>query len=651
MMTFVRSGVVSCLGLFIAMQLTLGAPSVAAEASTPAPASRPAETGGKAAILSENVLPSFGANVAGHPAGAARHKGSAPASADNDGQIDPQKVEDEERDIMEEALALLEESDAHWQRGDLENAQNLLDEAYALIIETDGDTDISRQKDDLRLLIAKRILAVYSAKQNVTAGKRSEIPLRINEDVEKEIRLFQSVERDFFISSYQRSFKYRPIIVRELKKAGIPEELSWLPLVESGFKVSALSRARALGLWQFIPSTGYKYELNRDEWIDERMDIEKSTRAAISYLKDLHGMFGDWLTVLAAYNCGEGRVLRVISRQHVNYFDRFWDLYHQLPYETARYVPRFLATLAIIKEPKKYGMDLGSPSPREDLSTYEIVKTNRSMRLSDIATRIEQPEELLVCLNAELRHRATPPREYALRVPLEMAEKFVNIEGEIPAWEEPKPTVVVKKSVTIRHRVKRGETVVSLARKYRTSASAIRSFNRLSSKRRLRAGRIVQIPIPSYRYEKIQAASRDKSDEGSAGTGKTLTHRIRRGETLSSVSKRYGVSVPDLKRMNRLRSNTVKTGQVLRIVGRVGGEEPGTPGEGRSVATNAARKKSPGKSTGRNVHRASKTYIVKKGDTLTKIALKNRTTLKALKEMNGLGEHGRIHPGQSIVLE
>jgi membrane-bound lytic murein transglycosylase D len=640
--------------LFIALQLTLSAPSVAAEGNTPAPAARPPETGEKAPLISENVLPSPDAKAAGHPTRAHRLKGGAPASANSDDPNDPQKIEDEERDIMEEALALLEESDAHWQKGDLENAQNLLDEAYALIIETDGDTDISRQKDDLRLLIAKRILAVYSAKQNVTAGKRSEIPLRINEDVEKEIRLFQSVERDFFISSYQRSVKYRPIIVRELKKAGIPEELSWLPLVESGFKVSALSRARALGLWQFIPSTGYKYELNRDEWIDERMDIEKSTRAAISYLKDLHGMFGDWLTVLAAYNCGEGRVLRVISRQHVNYFDRFWDLYHQLPYETARYVPRFLATLAIIKNPQEYGMDLGSPSPHEDLGTYELVKTNRSMRLSDIAARLEQPEELLVCLNAELRHRATPPREYALKVPLEMAEKFVSIEGEIPAWEEPKPTVVVKKTVTIRHRVKRGETVASLARKYRISASAIRSANRLSSKKRLQAGRIVQIPIPSYRYEKIQVAARDKNDEGSTGVGKTVTHRIRRGETLSSVSRRYGVSVADLKRTNSLRSNTVQTGQVLRITWRPAeGQGRGEPGQGRSVNANAVRGKNPGKSSDRNVRRgrSTKTYIVKKGDTLTKIALRNRTTLKALREMNGLGEHGRIHPGQSIVLE
>ena len=189
---------------------------------------------------------------------------------------------------------------------------------------------------------------------------RSEIPIMTNADVEKEIRQFQTVERDFFISSYQRSAMYRPMILRELKKAGLPEELSWLPLVESGFKINALSTARALGLWQFIPSTGYKYGLNRDDWVDERMDMEKSTRAAIDYMKELHTMFGDWLTVLAAYNCGEGRIMRTIASQHINYLDRFWDLYYKLPYETARYVPRFLATVMIIRDPQKYGMDLGN---------------------------------------------------------------------------------------------------------------------------------------------------------------------------------------------------------------------------------------------------------------------------------------------------
>ncbi|MCX7636154.1 MAG: transglycosylase SLT domain-containing protein, partial [Syntrophales bacterium] len=158
------------------------------------------------------------------------------------------------QEVMEQALTLLEASQEYWQRGDVESALEMLDQAYGLIIKADGDPEVGRQKDDLRLLISKRILTIYSAMRTVTAtGTKSEIPMVINSDVEKELRSFQTVERDFFIAAYQRSFRYRPFIVKELKNAGLPEELSWLPLVESGFKVAALSRARALGLWQFIP--------------------------------------------------------------------------------------------------------------------------------------------------------------------------------------------------------------------------------------------------------------------------------------------------------------------------------------------------------------------------------------------------------------
>ncbi len=245
-----------------------------------------------------------------------------------------------------------------WEKGDIDNALKCLDDAYSFILDVNGDPDVARQKDDLRLMISKRILEMSATRHVVTPGTHSEIPMILNEDVQKEIRSFQTVERNFFIRAYQRSAAFRPQIVKFLKEAGLPVELSWLPLVESGFNVTALSRARALGLWQFIPSTGYKYTLQRDKWIDERMDVDKSTQAAIAYLKELHDIFGDWLTCLAAYNCGEGRLLRVISKQRINYLDHFWDLYRQLPTETARYVPRFLATLHIVKNPAKYGFDL-----------------------------------------------------------------------------------------------------------------------------------------------------------------------------------------------------------------------------------------------------------------------------------------------------
>jgi membrane-bound lytic murein transglycosylase D len=473
--------------------------------------------------------------------------------------------EDDEQDMMEKALDLLEVADNYWENGDVENTLNILDKAYALILDTNGDPAVARQKDDLRLLVSKRILAAYSAKQTVTNGTASEIPLIMNADVEKEIRSFQNYERDFFISSYHRSGMYRPIIIRELKKAGIPEELSWLPLVESGFKILALSRARALGLWQFIPSTGYKFGLSRDEWTDERMDVEKSTEAAIAYLKELHGMFGDWLTVLAAYNCGEGRVLRVISKQHINYFDRFWDLYKQLPNETARYVPRFLATLHIIKNPKKYGMNLGVTEGKP--IAYEFVKVNKIMKLQEIASKIDVSEDTLNLLNSELRHKITPDKEYDLKIPVACVSKFNLVVGEIPESEKPGFAVAADRSHTVfaKHRVKRGETVASVAKRYKISPSTLASYNDISTNKRLAAGKRLKVPVI-----KVARVDKSKQDVKSSKNRSTLAevkqvYKVKRKDTLAKIAQRFDIPVAQIKKMNKLKGNSVQTGQVLKL--------------------------------------------------------------------------------------
>jgi membrane-bound lytic murein transglycosylase D len=554
------------------------------------------------------------------------------------------KTPEEEQNIMEDALALLEESEKHWKKGDLEGALNLLDQAYAIIIETDDDPVMTRQKDDLRLLISKRILAVYSSRQTVTVGKRSEVPLILNADVEKEIRSFQSIERDFFISSYQRSGLYRPMIVRELKKAGLPEELSWLPLVESGFKISALSRARALGPWQFIPSTGYKYGLNRDEWIDERMDPEKSTRAAIGYLKDLHDMFGDWLTVLAAYNCGEGRVLRVISGQHLNYLDRFWDLYHILPYETARYVPRFLATLHIVKNPAKYGMDLGRP--QEMKIPYETVKSSKIMKLRDIAVAIEIPEETLNILNPELRHRMTPDRDYPLKVPPETVEKYAKVADSIQQSEEPRQVRMSTKSGFKRHKVKRGETAASIAQRYGLSVNALMSYNGLSAKKEVRVGQRLKVPFRGVRYAKDtsgKASPRDKSRNDQIDR-----YKVKKGDTLSSVAKRFNTVPSEIKRINNIKGDALQTGRIIKVVG---------PGIMTDSETESARqgggKKAVKKTAEKTIEPGTPgaVHTVQRGDTLANIAKKNNVSLDRLLELNKLDKTDNIRPGQIIVVK
>jgi membrane-bound lytic murein transglycosylase D len=253
-------------------------------------------------------------------------------------------------DMLDLALEYCEAANSFWERGELDSAVDALDKAYALIldVETDDDPNLLQQKEDLRLTISKRIVEVYASRYTVATGISKAIPLAMNVHVLKELESFKTREKDFFLIAYRRSGKYRPGIVKALREAGFPEELSWLPLIESGFKVRALSTARALGMWQFIASTGYRFGLKRDNWIDERMDFEKSTQAAIAYLRELHQIFGDWTTALAAYNCGEYAVLNRIKTQKINYLDHFWDLYEKLPRETAAYVPRFMAVIHIV---------------------------------------------------------------------------------------------------------------------------------------------------------------------------------------------------------------------------------------------------------------------------------------------------------------
>jgi membrane-bound lytic murein transglycosylase D len=329
-------------------------------------------------------------------------------------------------------------------------------------------------------------------------GKHKEIPVVVNRHVENEIKLFQTLERDFFLESYYRSGRYHDEMVKAFREAGLPEEIAWLPLIESGFKVRALSRARALGLWQFIPSTGYKFGLKRTEWIDERLDPEKSTAAAIAYLKELHQLFGDWATVLAAYNCGEGNVLRVIRQQKVNYLDNFWDLYERLPRETARYYPRFLAVLTILKDPDKYGFTLEERD--KPMPPYEVLSIERPLQLTKIAEKIGCSDEELVALNPELRHAATPDAAYDLKLPLGKKDVLSASLDTLPKWSPPKPSYVY-------HRVRRGETLSTIAVRYRSSIQKIVEANNLKSGRMIRVGQKLKIPVrvTTWNHQRITA--------------------------------------------------------------------------------------------------------------------------------------------------
>ena len=516
----------------------------------------------------------------------------------------PEKAvpEPTDQELIDSALEYCQASNDFWEQGDLDNAVDCLDKAYsyALKINTAASPDnILQQLEDLRITIAKRMIEVYSSRHTTTNGFHKAIPLDMNSHVQKAIDLFKGREKKWFLKVYARSGKYRPAIVRELQKAGLPEELSWLPLIESGFSTGAISSARALGMWQFIASTGYKYGLKRDTWIDERMDPGKSTKAAIAYLTELHQIFGEWTTALASYNCGEARVLRVISSQKINYMDNFWDLYERLPRETAFYVPKFLAVLRIINDPAAYGIEL---PPLEEELTYEKVNVNKQMYLKTLAKEMDVDYSRLKELNPELRQNVTP-KTYALKVPKGKKEILLAKINDIPAYIPPVPAYVV-------HRVRSGESLSVIADKYNASIRAIMDINGLKSKNYLRAGWKLKIPTGRYTIPSTYSAS----------SGSPTRYIVQKGDSLWKIADRFGTTVKSIKAINNLDSSWLKIGQELMISEGVAETKPGD---------------------GEN-------YTVRRGDSPYLIAKRHRMNLYEFLKINNLTPNSTIFPGQEV---
>ncbi len=390
-------------------------------------------------------------------------------------------------EMIEQSLDLCQMSQEYWQSGHIDRAIEFLDQAYLLVmgVNAGGDEQLAQQKEDMRFLISKRIFEIYSSRKIAISGAQNEIPVVINKDVQKEIDLYTRGKlRNHFIASYKRSGKYRPMITDMLEAEGLPPELSWLPLIESGFRIKALSNRRALGLWQFIPSTGYKFGLNRSRYIDERLDPLKSTQAAIGYLKELHRHFGDWSTVLAAYNCGEGRVLRVIRKQKISYLDNFWDLYAHLPQETARYVPKFLATLHIVNNLEKYGLESITVEPP---LKFESLAVTAHIPLQNVADITGINFEILDELNPELRQSIVPGGKYTLKIP-EGNRRFLLASIDQVLRLNPAGVDFLK------HRVRSGETLSLIARRYRTSVANIMLANNLNHANHIVTGKTLKIP-------------------------------------------------------------------------------------------------------------------------------------------------------------
>jgi membrane-bound lytic murein transglycosylase D len=519
------------------------------------------------------------------------------------------------QELIDSALEFCQASNDYWERGDLDNAVEALDKAYSLIlkVKVDGDPDLLQQKEDLRFTISKRIVEVYASRFTTAAGDHNAIPLTMNDHVRKELESFQGREKEFFLNAYARSGRYRPIIVKALKEAGMPEELSWLPLIESGFKVRALSRARALGMWQFIASTGYRFGLQRDQWIDERMDPQKSTAAAIAYLKELHQMFGDWTTALAGYNCGEMTVMNRIRTQRINYLDNFWDLYEKLPRETAAYVPRLLAVLYIVKDPKAYGMEL---PPLEPEVESEDVNISKQVLLKDLATRLDVDAGMLEELNAELRLNVTPPTPYTLKAPAGKGRQLLAMIDDIPTHCPPK--YAYAGSGYMIHKVRSGDTLYTISRKYRVSMVEIMDTNNLKKNRILRVGSKLRVPVSGAASSGVAKASvRERTHEE-----KPIKYVVKKGDSLWQIAAQHNTTAKEIQAFNRLKGPQLSSGQALII--------PPNHGDCSDIRT--------------------KSYIVRGGDSPYLIAKKYEMELSDFLKLNKLTPESTIFPGQSLAV-
>ena len=518
---------------------TAPAPGEAAPAADAAPAGPPEEAGARELQPGEEIN-GDAADEAGTPEAAA-------------------EVVPDAAHLLHEGMDAYESADAFWEQGAIDDAFAALDHAYELMVQvpSNGDPVVAQEKENLRLLVSRRIIEIHASRQSAVGDPGGSIPRVDNADVAREIASFVGAEREFFLESYRRSGQYRPMIVAQLRAAGLPESLSWMPLVESGFKERALSRARALGLWQFIASTGYRYGLDRSDWIDERLDPEKSTQAALAYLTALHNLFGDWLTALAAYNCGEHAVLRQIQYQKTGYFDQFWDLYERLPRETRRYVPRFLAVLAILDDPGRYGVVLPEPLPP---IAHETVEISRSTPLEALDRALALPEGSLARLNPELRRNASPAAPYALKVPPGRGADVLARLPNLPSYAPPRDAVAV-------HRVRSGETLSGIAARYGTSVRHLMALNHLRSANRISPGQRLRVPGGSGSAGSGSSGSTGAvaSAAPAASPGGTIQHRVRPGDSLWLLASRYGTTVDRIRRDNRLTSNLLRPGQVLTI--------------------------------------------------------------------------------------
>jgi len=452
-------------------------------------------------------------------------------------------------------------------------------------------------------------------------GPDFDIPIVINGKVEQYIQYFQTTIRDKFVTWLARSEKYIPFMRNLLKEQGLPEDLVYMALIESGFNPYAYSRSKASGPWQFIYFTGKRYGLRSDYWIDERRDPEKSTIAAAKYLKDLYDMFECWYLAAAGYNAGEGKIAKAMKRYQT---EDFWELtkYRYLKQETKDYVPQMIAAALIAKEPEKYGF---VEIEYEEPLRYDKVKIPEVTDLRLIAQASETTVDEIKDLNPELSRWCTPPNfpDYEIKIPFGKKELFLkNFETLSPDGRFQFKTHIVKK----------GDTFPKIARLYRVDLEPILEINRMNTKNRLSAGMELLIPLPRGQEPKPDSIAKKKSDRMDPNSKlNEMTYTIKKGDSLWSIANEMGVNIGALSRWNNLHpEQKLMPGDKLKI---------------RMDNTIEPLDEPQGKRAEKEI-----IYVVKEGDTLWSIAKKFNLTISEIKTWNHLNGTDRIHPEDRLKL-
>lgn len=422
-----------------------------------------------------------------------------------------------------------------------------------------------------------------------------------NPRIEQQRLLFASRPANVEVAT-ERGSPFIHYIVERLEEQNMPLELALLPVIESSYDPFAYSPAHAVGLWQFIPSTGRHFNLRQTNWYDGRRDITASTNAALRYLNYLHGLFnGDWLLALAAYNAGEGTVSRAIERnQRLGLPTDYWNL--PLPSETRDYVPKLLALSQLIKTPESYGLSL---SPIANEPYFEVVPLKQRMDLARVAKLADIDEDELIQLNPAFTRRITLDGPPQLLVPLSKAETLAaNLARMKPQdlvdWQQ--------------YRVRPGDTLSGVAGRHQVSVRTLKEVNRLRSNT-LRIGQTLTIPSASGSMPRLLDAVAARS-----GATTPRSYRVKPGDNLWDIAKSQGVSVRDLQAWNGLAGSQLKVGQALFL-----------------EKTAAGTKSKP------------TYYKVRSGDSLYEIARRFNVKIASLKNWNPHGT-GILRPGQLLTL-